>query len=198
MPLQNRNAPAISASPRDPLKNLSSQKNKIKTMKPKTKKSKAGTVNTVDALDRIGIVDVVYKKIADGEIADRPVITNSKDAYTLCLHHWNKDKIELLVEAKVLFLNRAKNVMELYHLSHGGISATLADIRIIMAAALQLSATSMILVHNHPSGNLTPSRATKTLARCLKDAALLFDITLEDCLIITHKKYYSFADNWLI
>lgn len=167
-------------------------------MKPKTKKHKASTVNTVKALDRIGIIDVVYKKIAEGEVADRPVIANSKDAYTLCLHHWNKDKIALLVEAKVLFLNHGKNVIELYHLSQGGITASLADIRLIMAAALRLGATSMIFVHNHPSGNLAPSLASKRVAQNLKNAALLFDIILEDYLIITHKKYYSFADNWLI
>jgi DNA repair protein RadC len=74
----------------------------------------------------------------------------------------------LLEEFKVLFLNRANRVLQIFPISSGGITGTVADPRIILAAAIRLAACAMILVHNHPSGNLLPSRADEELTQKIR------------------------------
>ncbi len=94
----------------------------------------------------------------------------------------------------VLFLNRANRVIALETISEGGITGTVVDIRIIMKKAVLHNAISIILCHNHPSGNLQPSRADEMITQKIKEAALLFDIRLLDHIIVSIDGHYSFAD----
>ena len=94
----------------------------------------------------------------------------------------------------MLFLNRANRINHFEIVSEGGITGTVADPRIILKKALQQNAVSIIVCHNHPSGNLRPSRADELLTQKLKEAALLLDITMLDHIIVSDQGYYSFAD----
>ncbi|MFM1857301.1 MAG: hypothetical protein RLZ05_361 [Bacteroidota bacterium] len=98
----------------------------------------------------------------------------------------------------VLFLNRANRINHFEIVSEGGITGTVADPRIILKKALEQNAVSIIVCHNHPSGNLRPSRADELLTQKLKEAALLLDITMLDHIIVSDQGYYSFADEGYI
>lgn len=98
----------------------------------------------------------------------------------------------------VLFLNRANRINHFEIVSEGGITGTVADPRIILKKALEQNAVSLIVCHNHPSGNLRPSRADEMLTQKLKEAAQLLDITVLDHIIVSEMGYYSFADEGCI
>ena len=94
----------------------------------------------------------------------------------------------------VLYLNNANRVQKSFQLSKGGLTGTLVDVRLILKKALELGSVGMILAHNHPSGNLRPSKADLQITRKTKKAAALMDIRLLDHLIVHGSEYYSFAD----
>jgi len=98
----------------------------------------------------------------------------------------------------ILLLNRSNKVIEKRRISQGGITGTVTDIRMILKMALDSLSTSLILCHNHPSGNLQPSDADISITRRLKESASLMDITLLDHLIVAGKNFYSFADENII
>ncbi len=129
---------------------------------------------------------------------DRPTrarITCSRDAYDELKPHLLDKQHE---EFWILVLNRANEVMRPVQISAGGVSGTVADPRLIFKHALEQLASGIILCHNHPSGNLTPSQADKDLTRKLKDAGRLLDIPVLDHLIFTDRSYLSFADEGLL
>jgi DNA repair protein RadC len=121
-------------------------------------------------------------------------VTSSKIIYDLIINQWNSDIIEYQEEVKVILLNRSNIVLGIYEMSKGGITGSVVDIRIILGVALKCSASSIIMVHNHPSGKLAPSDADKSITRKLKEACDLLDISLLDHLIISKDGYYSFTD----
>ncbi len=94
----------------------------------------------------------------------------------------------------VLYLNNSNKVIYKSQISKGGITGTVADTRIIFKMALEQNATSIILSHNHPSGNLTPSDADIQITKKLKLAAIQLEIKILDHIIITEKGYFSFND----
>lgn len=98
----------------------------------------------------------------------------------------------------VIFLNRANKVNHFEVLSRGGLSHTIVDPRIIFKKAFEVDCTSIILCHNHPSGNLKPSRADEELTIRLKDAGNLLDIKVVDHIIVSDEGFYSFADDGLM
>jgi DNA repair protein RadC len=98
----------------------------------------------------------------------------------------------------VITLNRANKVIAVHTMSDGGLTGTVADPRKIFAQALKDGATSIILSHNHPSGNLTPSQADIDLTKKMKEGGKLLDICVFDHLIIAGDRYYSFADEGMI
>jgi DNA repair protein RadC len=129
---------------------------------------------------------------------DRPQrarVTCSRDAYNEMIPHLIDKPHE---EFWILLMNRANEILRPVQISAGGVSGTVADPKIIFKQALEYLASSMILFHNHPSGNLTPSQADKDLTRKLKDAGKLLDIPVLDHLIFTDKAYYSFADEGIL
>ena len=98
----------------------------------------------------------------------------------------------------VLLLNRNNLVIDKMMVSQGGLSGTVIDVRIILKMALDKLASSIILCHNHPSGNLIPSEADKEITRKIKEAGKHMDIPVFDHLIIGNDAYFSFADEGLI
>ena len=98
----------------------------------------------------------------------------------------------------VSYLNRANRLIRTEIISEGGMTGTVADPRIILKKALDLRAVNMVLCHNHPSGNLTPSRADEEITHKLKNAAALMDIQVLDHIIVSRQGYFSFADEGLI
>lgn len=94
----------------------------------------------------------------------------------------------------VLLLNNANKLKYKWCLSVGGITATLVDIRLVFKKALEFGATSIILCHNHPSGNLIPSQSDMALTNKVVKAAGLLDIKVLDHVIISEVSFYSFAD----
>ncbi len=122
-------------------------------------------------------------------------VTGSKDAVTIfqpllgdLLHE----------EFWVLFLNRANRVISKQQISTGGMSGTVADPRMIFKAALDQKALSIILCHNHPSGNNQPSTADIQLTKNIVEAGKVLEISVLDHVIITQNSYYSFADEGII
>lgn len=97
----------------------------------------------------------------------------------------------------VLFLNRANRIRHFEIISSGGMTGTVADPRIILKKALEEEAVSLILCHNHPSGNLRPSRADEDLTHKIRGAARYFDIQVLDHIIVSTDGYFSFADEGL-
>jgi len=98
----------------------------------------------------------------------------------------------------VLFLNKANKITHFEIVSRGGITGTVADPRIILKKALEEDATSIVLCHNHPSGNLRPSRADEELTYKIKEAARYFDIKIIDHIIVSEEGYFSFADEGIL
>jgi len=98
----------------------------------------------------------------------------------------------------VLLLNRNNLVIDRFMASSGGISGTVIDVRLIMKRALEKLACSIILCHNHPSGNLIPSDADKEITRKVKEAGKQLDMPVLDHLIIANDSYFSFADEGLL
>jgi DNA repair protein RadC len=128
----------------------------------------------------------------------RPKISSSRDAHEVLKRVWNDSVIELCEQFKVIFTNRANKVLGVFEVSTGGIAGTVADPKLIFVAALKAGATGLILSHNHPSGNLTPSHADIELTRKIKQGGQLLEIQLLDHIIITSEGYYSFADEGLL
>lgn len=89
--------------------------------------------------------------------SERPQITSSKDAFDVLYNNWDWGKIQMLEQFKIILLNRANKVIGIFQVSSGGIAGTVADPKLIFAVALKACASSIVLSHNHPSGNLKPS-----------------------------------------
>ncbi len=98
----------------------------------------------------------------------------------------------------VVFLNRSNKINHFEVMSKGGLSHTIVDPRVIFKKAVEVDCTSLILCHNHPSGNLRPSRSDEELTAKLKEAGKLLDIKVVDHLIVSDEGYYSFADDGMI
>lgn len=124
-------------------------------------------------------------------IKERPQVRTSRDAYQAIA--------PLLADLPqeqfwILLLNRANRIIGRQMISAGGISGTVVDAKVIFKKALEVSASSIVLCHNHPSGNAVPSQADIDITRKLKTAGTTLDITVLDHLIVCDQAYYSFAD----
>jgi len=138
-------------------------------------------------------VRIVYSK----KHGDRKQITSSNDAYQILKTIWSK-QIDTREEMIILLLDRSNSVLGYHVLSMGGITGTVADLRLLFSVALNSLSTSVIMSHNHPSGNLNPSKQDQDLTKKVQDAGKLMDIQLLDHIIITNNAYYSFADEGII
>lgn len=105
------------------------------------------------------------------------------------------DDIEIFESFFILLLNRANKTIGYAKISQGGISGTVVDVRIIAKYAIEALATSVILAHNHPSGNLTPSQADITITEKIKHGLKILDINVFDHIILSADSFYSFETN---
>ena len=122
-------------------------------------------------------------------------ISCSKDAYNII-----NTKLSDLPHEEfwILLLNRANKVIKTESISKGGISGTVVDVRLVSKVAIEHNSSSVILAHNHPSGNLKASQQDLDITKKIKEALKLFDIVLFDHLIIGDQNYLSFTDEGLI
>jgi DNA repair protein RadC len=132
-------------------------------------------------------------KLKRGEVKKMQIKTSFDSFHALKLF-FDQDTIELTETFIVIYLNRANNTIGWMKVSSGGLTGTIVDVRIVLGTALKAAATSIILAHNHPSGNLHPSQEDFNLTKRIKEAAKFMDITVIDHLILTDENYYSFAD----
>lgn len=120
-------------------------------------------------------------------------VTDVKDVANFIRSLYDEGEIDLQEYLIVLYLNPQKEVKAYYRASKGGITSTIADPRLILGAALKCAATGMIVSHNHPSGNLTPSRSDLELTEKIKQGGRFMDIDLIEHLIITKDSFKSLA-----
>ncbi len=166
--------------------------------------------NSLNSLSQFSLQDLIKVKgigsvkavsiVASFELAirlaseipeEKPVITSSASVLKILSPMLRSLPHE---ECWVLFLNRGNRMIAKERVSVGGISSTVMDSRLIIKKAVNLLASSIIIVHNHPSGNPYPGEQDKRQTRLLKEAAALFDISLIDHIIIAGDKHYSFSD----
>lgn len=131
----------------------------------------------------------------ESEVLKKAKITSSGDAYQAIRPYL----LDLSHEQFwVLLLNRASEIIRPFQVSIGGVAGTVADPKIIFKSAIEYLASAIILVHNHPSGNLVPSQADLDLTKRVKEGGRLLDIPILDHLIFGDNGYYSFADKGIL
>lgn len=145
---------------------------------------------------KIAEVELVYKTKV--KAADRPQIFSAADAYNIFYSFWNKNKLELQEQFVIMLLNKNHRVLGMCEVSSGTTSQIVVDAKLIFSTALKAHASAIILAHNHPSGELLPSKDDIALTEKIKQAGNFLDITVMDHLIITIDGYYSFADYQLL
>lgn len=131
----------------------------------------------------------------ESEVVKRDKIIVSKDVFDI-MHPLFIDLPH--EEFWLLILNRANFVIKKELISRGGVSGTVVDTKIIFKAAVEHYACSIIICHNHPSGNLKPSEADIRITKNIKDAGKLMEIPLLDHLIVTENGFYSFSDEGMM
>ncbi len=147
-------------------------------------------------LYEVAEIQLTYK--SDVKPSLRPKISGSKDAYNVLFENWDSSKIEFVEQFKVLLMNTANKVLGIFEVSTGSATGTVADPKLIFAAAIKANACGIILAHNHPSGNLQPSQADIDLTRKVKEGGKLLEIQVLDHLILTVDGHFSFADEGLL
>ncbi len=151
-------------------------------------------IGTAKAINIMAALELGRRRKSAG-IIETAKIRSSNDVYTI-FHPLLADLTH--EEFWLLYLNRSNKILSRHKLSQGGISGTVTDVRLLIKKALELLASSVIICHNHPSGNLDPSEADTRITQKIKEAAGYFDISLLDHLIITDNGYYSYADNGML
>ena len=151
-------------------------------------------IGEAKAISIITALELSKRRILDGFEKDIKV-SSSKNIFEIMqpiLGDLNHEEFWLL------HLNRSNKIIKKFKLSQGGITGTVIDIKIIMKDAILNYASAIILIHNHPSGNIKPSQADIDITNKIKEASKLFDIATLDHIIIANNNYYSFADEGLM
>jgi DNA repair protein RadC len=137
----------------------------------------------------------IGRRRASQEIPEKPTISKSQDAYLILKNHLSDLRTE---EFWAIFLNQSNKVIHIAQLTQGGINQAIVDIRILFKTALDHFSTGIIISHNHPSGNLKPSKEDLDITKKIKEAGNMLNIQLLDHLIITQNSYLSFSDEGLL
>lgn len=178
------------------------------------KKILASIENNLNELGKLAVDDLIkFKGIGEAKaisiitalelgrrraaqtVLEKPKITSSKSVFEVMQPILGDLQHE---EFWVIYLNNANKIQFKMQLSKGGITGTLVDTRLVFKRAIELSATGIILCHNHPSGTLKPSAADLTLTKKIEEGGKLLDVKVLDHVIVTDKAYFSFADENLI
>ncbi|KQT35453.1 hypothetical protein ASG22_00020 [Chryseobacterium sp. Leaf405] len=137
----------------------------------------------------------IGRRRSSQEIPEKPVVSKSNDAYLVLKNHLSDLRTE---EFWAIFLNQSNKVIHIAQLTQGGINQSIVDVRILFKTALDHFSTGIIISHNHPSGNLKPSKEDIDITKKIKEAGNMLSIQLLDHLIITQNSYFSFADEGLL
>jgi len=149
--------------------------------------------NNENNSDLVSEIEIHYKSKIKAD--QRQKISKSLDCQIIFKQVWDQNTIDYKECFYSMYLNRNNKILGILKISEGGISGTVADIRIIFQGALMLNACNLIICHNHPSGNVQPSESDIALSRKIRDAGNYLDIKLLDSLIISSEdQYYSMAD----
>ena len=135
------------------------------------------------------------KRRREAEVFSKKTITVSNDAFEYFLPLLGDLNHE---EFWVLLLDRGNKIQDSFRISQGGISGTVIDVRIILKPALEKQSSSIILCHNHPSGNIRPSEQDIQITHRIRDAGQIFEIPVIDHLIVCDSGYYSFMDEGVL
>jgi DNA repair protein RadC len=147
-------------------------------------------IGEAKALTLIAALELA-KRRNESEVMAKEKIASSRDAYEIFRSVMSDQPYESFW---IILMNKANKVIRKCNISEGGVSGTVVDPKKIYKIALDLHASSMILGHNHPSGNIQPSEADQKITKKIRDAGLMLDVAVLDHLIIGDDKYYSFAD----
>ena len=151
-------------------------------------------IGPMKAVVILAALELGRRRLSMGAL-DKPVIRDSRqvaDWLRVTLQDNNREVFA------VLYLNQANRVNHFEVVSRGGITGTVADPRVILKKALETHAVNVILCHNHPSGNLKPSKADEDLTYKIREAAKYLDIKVIDHIIVSHDGYFSFADSGMM
>lgn len=146
-------------------------------------------IGQAKAITLLAALELGARSAADALKMERVLLTDPDTAYKVMYPHMGHLTHE---EFWVLYLNRRGEILRESKIGQGGTSSTAVDVKIIMHGALETLAESIMLFHNHPSGNLSPSPQDLSLTRKIKEACQIFTINLLDHLIISDNGYYSF------
>ncbi len=146
---------------------------------------------TRNRMSRLSALFTLFGRFCSAPFTGMPVIGSSADAVAIIAPRLRSLAYE---ECWIMLLNRANRLVATERMSIGGVHSTTIDIKMILKKALEHLASSIILIHNHPSGSAEPGQADLSQTKALRDAAATLDICLVDHLIIAGRKYYSFAD----
>ena|SRR5665647_2896116 len=142
------------------------------------------------------IAEVQISYSSNIKAKDRIKITGSHDAADAFRAIW--PAYEHIEFSYMLMMNRQNQILGYHQLSKGGMTGAVVDVRVIFQVALKACCTSIIIAHNHPSGNLQCSDADRKISRQIKEAGAIMDIPLLDHLILTSDSFYSLADEGLL
>ncbi len=129
------------------------------------------------------------------EFLEKNQITDARDVFNFMYVRLGDISHE---EFWVIYLDNSNKILKSVKIGQGGITETSVDVRLIMKSALEIYATNIILCHNHPSGNTSPSEMDKIITNKIKDAGEILRIKVLDHIIVGGNKFFSFADNYLI
>jgi len=145
--------------------------------------------------DKVAEIQVSYHP----SLCKKPVIITAFDAFIELIEFFPVDTISLNERFVVMYLNRSNRVLGVYELSKGGITGTVVDIRLLLSVAVKTASTSIIVCHNHPSGNLKPSSNDIQITQKIKEACQLLDIKLVDhIIIVAARQYLSMAEEGIV
>ena len=131
------------------------------------------------------------------KMSERPMVSSSMSAYEMVKRYFD-GTMEAHESFVVLLVDRGNRLKGVYRHSTGGLHGTVADPKLVFAVALKTLSSAMILVHNHPSGQLRPSEEDIRLTKKFVEAGKFLDLPVNDHLIVTAEGYYSFADQGMI
>jgi len=151
-------------------------------------------LNNMTQTNNIAEIELIYKP----SISNKPLINSSLDAYNVLINFYPENRLQLQEHFVVAYLNRYNRVLGVMQHTTGGITGTVADIRLVYAAALKAAACGIIISHNHPSGNLKVSARDQETTLKFRDAGDLLNVKLLDHIIIgLDGQFLSFSDEGL-
>jgi len=151
-------------------------------------------IGEAKAISVAAALEIGRRKAAQ-EIPEKEKVTSVNDLYKIFSQYLSDLQTE---EFWTIFLDQKNHVIYKTQISKGGISGTLVDVRVIFRIAIEHFATSVVVAHNHPTGNLTPSQPDISITRRIKEAGDLLDIKLLDHLIIGENSFFSFSEQGLL